>query len=90
MYQIVMGSPVHCQITDGIIGSRYRILPMTYHRADYAHRLAGAMHDRDYRSCGDNWFYVIEAGQPALSKFGRENRATRQYDMAVEEIFADF
>lgn len=74
MFQIVQGSPVHCQITDGMIGSSYRVLPMTYHNERYARRLAAYKQAQNYDCCGDDWFYVIEAGTPALSKFGRENR----------------
>lgn len=73
-YQIVRGSPVHCQITDAMIGSRYRVLPYVYNREDFARKLAATMHDRNYRDCGDDWFYVVEAGQPALNHLGRENR----------------
>lgn len=79
MFQIVQGSPVHCQITDGIVGSSYRILPMTYHNEEYAHKLAAKMGRDNYDHCGDDWFYVINAGEKALTKFGRENRAAAMF-----------
>jgi len=78
-YQIVQGSPVYCPIRDGIIGSQYRILPMTYFRGDYAYALAGRMGRENYRDCGDDWFYVIRAGETALTEWGRENRAAVNY-----------
>lgn len=74
MFQIVQGSPVHCPITDGIIGSKYRVLPMTYHVEAYAQALSGRMHHDNYEACGDDWFYVIPAGEKPLNRIGRENR----------------
>lgn len=75
-FQIVQGSPVHCQITDGIVGSSYRVLPMTYFNERYANALAGFMGRRNWEECGDDWFYVIPAGERALNRLGRENRVT--------------
>lgn len=79
MFQIVKIDPVHCQITDGIVGSKAQILPMTYHRADYARALAGVLSRRDYEECGDATFRVIDVdlqqpGRPIRynSPFGRE------------------
>ena len=86
MFQIVQGSPVHCQITDGIIGSKYRILPMTYHVEAYAHALAGKLHRDNYEGCGDDWFYVIPAGERALNRIGRENRITGPVDVAGDDM----
>lgn len=74
MFQIIQGSPTYCQITDGIIGSHYRRLPMVYCREDYARKLAGEMGRKNYEECGDDWFYVVRAGEPALNRLGRENR----------------
>lgn len=79
LFQIVQGSPVHCGITDGIIGSKYRILPMTYHNEEYAHKLAAKMGQDNYEQCGDDWFYVINAGEPALTRLGRENRSAAMF-----------
>lgn len=73
MFQIVEAMPVHCQITDGIIGTRYVRHPMTYHRGDTAHKLAGAFDRRNYENCGDSTFFVIEAGAPVINAFGRPN-----------------
>lgn len=60
MFQIVQVDPVHCQITDGIIGSKSKRLPMTYHRADYARALAGKMSRENYENCGDSIFRVVD------------------------------
>lgn len=79
LFQIVQGSPRLCPIRDGIIGSDYRILPMTYHREDYAVKLAGFLGQRNYDQCGDDWFYVIRAGEKALNRMGRENRVSDTY-----------
>ena len=74
LFQIVQGSPIHCGITDGIIGSSYRVLPMTYHNERYARALAARMGRVNYEQCGDDWFYAIPAGERALNRLGRENR----------------
>ena len=74
MFQIVQGSPVHCQITDGIVGSGYRRLPMMYLTEGCAQAIAGRLHRDDYKNCGDDWFYVIRSDEDPLNKFGHENR----------------
>lgn len=78
-YQIVEAFPRHCSITDGIIGTGYNRLPMTYLNERYAHALAGRMHQQNYDHCGDSSFFVIEAGQPVLNRLGRENRAPNMW-----------
>lgn len=60
MFQIVEVYPVHCQITDGIIGSKSLPLPMTYYRRDYALAHAGRLSRRNYEECGDSSFRVID------------------------------
>lgn len=60
MFQIVKIEPIHCRVTDGVIGSKAKALPMTYHRADYASALAGILSRRDYEEGGDSIFRAID------------------------------
>lgn len=64
MFQIVRASPSYCQITDGIIGTNYERLPYAYCTEAYAKVRAGRLSEESYENCGDDSFYVIEAGAP--------------------------
>lgn len=84
LFQIVEARPTYCQITDGIIGTSYHRLPMTYHNRWYAGKLAGRIGDVHYEACGDSSYFVVEADQPVLSRLGRPNRVAFPVD-AVDE-----
>lgn len=66
MFQIVRYSPIHCQITDGMIGTRAHVRPMTYHSERLAHLLAGRLYDEAYEGCSDDSFGVVKAGTSAF------------------------
>lgn len=85
-FQIVETRPTYCQITDGIIGNSYHRLPMTYCTRDYAECLSGLLHQRDYDRCGDNSYFVIEAGAPVLTRFGQPNRIPVPADASFDEV----
>lgn len=70
MYQIVRTSPVHCSITDGIVGSRLKALPYAYNTLSYAKAKAGLLSHEDYINGGDDCFHVIKAGGPLSSRVG--------------------
>lgn len=57
--QIVRQYPIHCQITDGIIGSGYERQPNAYETEACARAIAARLHDECYNSCGDDSFFVI-------------------------------
>ena len=64
LFRIVRASPIHCGITDGIIGTSYRALPMTYNVEALARKLAGRMEQAHYDACGDDAFFVTKCGEP--------------------------
>lgn len=70
-FQIVRYSPTYCAITDAQIGTRAKVLPMTYKSLALATKLAGRMHDDNYRNCGDDSFGVIKTGTSAFSRVHR-------------------
>lgn len=67
-YQIVEERPTYCQITDGITGSSFHRLPMSYTSEALAQKLAARLHDEDYRDCGDNSYFVIEYGASVFKR----------------------
>ena len=68
MFQIVRYSPIHCQITDALVGTRARTLPMTYRFEALARKLAGRMERSAYENCSDDTFGVINAGASAFPR----------------------
>lgn len=61
-YQIWEVQPIYCGITDGLIGSSYRPLPMTYHVEALAHCIAGRLSRAEYEALGDGHFVVTAVG----------------------------
>ena len=61
-YEIIRTSPIFCGITDGIIGSQSFATGRTFFNAKLAHKIAGRLHDEDYRNCGDDSFHVHYIG----------------------------
>jgi wyosine [tRNA(Phe)-imidazoG37] synthetase (radical SAM superfamily) len=61
-FQICQISPIYCQITDGHVGSKAKILPMTYYTEKLAHKLAAKMTQNDYDGYGDDHFAVVKTG----------------------------
>jgi hypothetical protein len=87
-YQIVRISPVYCQITDAMIGSKATHLPYAYHNKEYAMKLAACMTDEAYLECGDFHFVVVEYGKSAYSsRRVRTNPVIWNYDFDDEIPF---
>jgi hypothetical protein len=63
MFQIIERFPVYCQITDGLIGSSGRRLPMAYRSQALAEKLASRLSQASYESCGDSSFSVVKYGE---------------------------
>lgn len=64
MFKIVETQPTYCGITDGIIGSTTRVLPMTYCTEAFARKIAGILSEREYEACGDGHFEARSAEDP--------------------------
>ncbi len=64
MFQIYRTDPIHCGITDGIIGSRITALPMLYRSERLARKLASRLSQAENENCGDGAFYARPAGFP--------------------------
>lgn len=79
MFQIIEDRPTYCGITDGITGSSFRRLPMTYKNEALAHKLAAVFTRRDYENCGDSLFRVVRAGDSVLNYINTPARAA-SYD----------
>lgn len=63
MFQIYRTDPIHCGITDGIIGSRITALPMLYRSSRLAQKLAARLSEQE-EQFGDGAFYARPAGFP--------------------------
>ena len=81
-YQIVNQWPVYCQITDGLIGSTSKALPMTYLTKALALKLAATMGAKRWDECGDDTFYVIDAatGKRVTSDFNEAAWKANDYN----------
>lgn len=64
MFNVIRISPVHCQITDGIIGTRMERLPMAYVTEAWAKAKAGLLSAEDYANYGDDTFIVRRCDEP--------------------------
>lgn len=72
MFQIYEIRPVHCQITDAMIGSRAIPLPMTYRSERLAAKLASRIEQQHYDNCGDSSYRVVPYGEsPYFNMFAR-------------------
>lgn len=83
MYQIVRTSPVYCSITDGLIGSKLKLLPYSYNTLAYAEAKAGRLSQESYDNCGDDIFHVIKAGAPLST---RASQPVPHYVWSDEDI----
>jgi len=63
MFQIYEIRPVHCQITDAMIGSKAIPLPMVYRSGRLAEKLASRIEQEHYENCGDSSYRVVPVGE---------------------------
>lgn len=69
MFEIYRYSPIYCQITDGLIGTRSsRANGMVYSNEKLAHKLAGRMQREDFDGYGDDHFGVVRVGDEPFTK----------------------